>query len=323
MNPGRRLPRADERRHDAAASPPPPPLPARPPCRGSALAGGGDYVFDGGTARQQAQVRAALEASSFDWDVVKRQVTVHVGAHGTSRSTPGHVWLDGGLLDTGRFAWAIVSTSTHTRSTSQCSTPPIVRGSAPLGAARLVLRGARPRPRDYGCERFATLVSWAYWPSQRLRPESAPTSRREAGGRFRAAGARLRRSGSCELTSVGDEREAEGLRNGLRPRVRAELRHRLADMRAHGLRRDEKRRRSPRSSIRRRAAAGLRAPAGSARVDPFARAATKMPARTGSTYVPPFATISTARTRSTSGASFMTKPLAPASIASVRSARSP
>ncbi|MBA3347481.1 MAG: hypothetical protein H0T13_02870 [Actinobacteria bacterium] len=72
---------------------------------GSALAGGGDYVLDGGTARQQAQVRSALEASSFDWGIVRQQVTVHVGAYGTSHSTPGHVWLEGRLLDAGVFSW--------------------------------------------------------------------------------------------------------------------------------------------------------------------------------------------------------------------------
>src|SRR5687767_94611 len=75
---------------------------------GTALAGGGNYIFDGGTQRQQVQVRSALEASSFDWDVVPQQVTIHIGSYGTSHSTPGHVWLDGGLLDAGRFAWATV-----------------------------------------------------------------------------------------------------------------------------------------------------------------------------------------------------------------------
>src|SRR5437762_2027988 len=33
---------------------------------GPALAGGGNYVFAGGTSRQQAQVRSALDASAFD-----------------------------------------------------------------------------------------------------------------------------------------------------------------------------------------------------------------------------------------------------------------
>ena len=35
-------------------------------------------------------------------------MTIHVGNVGTSHATPGHIWLDRGLLATGRFAWATV-----------------------------------------------------------------------------------------------------------------------------------------------------------------------------------------------------------------------
>src|SRR5438105_2675451 len=37
---------------------------------GTAVAGGGNYVLDGGTPAEQAEVHAALEASRFDWSVV-------------------------------------------------------------------------------------------------------------------------------------------------------------------------------------------------------------------------------------------------------------
>ena len=43
---------------------------------GTAAAGGGTYVFDGGTPIQRAQVRAALEASAFDWNLVPARVTI-------------------------------------------------------------------------------------------------------------------------------------------------------------------------------------------------------------------------------------------------------
>ena len=142
---------------------------------GSALAGGGNYVFDGGTARQQGQVRAALEASSFDWDVVKRQVTIHVGAYGTSRSTPGHVWLDAGLLDTGRFAWATVMDEyahqvdyfvLHAEHRS------VLREE--LGAQAWCYEQSGLAHGAYGCERFSSMLAWAYWPSpgSSYRPES-------------------------------------------------------------------------------------------------------------------------------------------------------
>ena len=74
----------------------------------SAQAAGGDYVFQGASRTERSTVRAALNASSFDWNVVPKQVTVHVGRYGVSHATPGHVWLDRGLLASGRFSWATV-----------------------------------------------------------------------------------------------------------------------------------------------------------------------------------------------------------------------
>src|SRR4051795_1911163 len=73
-----------------------------------AFARGGSYAFAGGTAKEQAAVRAALEVSSFDWGLIPRTITVHVGAYGTSYSTVGDVYLDATLLDSGRFAWGVV-----------------------------------------------------------------------------------------------------------------------------------------------------------------------------------------------------------------------
>ena len=74
----------------------------------SALAGGGSYAFTGGTATQQATVHSALEASSFSWGLIPRTVAIHIGSFGDSYSTFGHVFLDGPLLDSGRFSWGVV-----------------------------------------------------------------------------------------------------------------------------------------------------------------------------------------------------------------------
>lgn len=157
---------------------------------GTALAGGGDYVFDGGTQRQQAQVRSALEASSFDWDVVPRQVTIHIGSYGTSHSTPGHVWLDGRLLDAGRFAWATVMDEyAH-------QVDFFVLGSEhrnvlrqELGAQAWCYERTGLAHGAYGCERFSSMLAWAYWPSREssYRPESASDeSASMPAGEFRA-----------------------------------------------------------------------------------------------------------------------------------------
>lgn len=157
---------------------------------GTALAGGGDYVFDGGTQRQQAQVRSALEASSFDWDVVPRQVTIHIGSYGTSHSTPGHVWLDGRLLDAGRFAWATVMDEyAHQVDffVLESEHRDVLRQE--LGAQAWCYERTGLAHGAYGCERFSSMLAWAYWPSleSSYRPESrSDESASMPAGEFRA-----------------------------------------------------------------------------------------------------------------------------------------
>src|SRR4051812_4695197 len=76
---------------------------------GAARAGGGDYAFDGGTRVEQAQVRAALDASTFNWSLVPVQIVIHIARDiPSSQASPGQIWLDAGLLDTGEFSWAFV-----------------------------------------------------------------------------------------------------------------------------------------------------------------------------------------------------------------------
>jgi hypothetical protein len=76
---------------------------------GTALATGGNYVFDGGTPAEQATARAALNASSFNWNLVPAQVTIHIARDiPLSYSTPGQTWLDANLLDAGQFSWSVV-----------------------------------------------------------------------------------------------------------------------------------------------------------------------------------------------------------------------
>ena len=90
---------------------------------------------------ERSTVRAALDASSFDWGVVPKQVTIHVGRYGVSRATPGTSGSTAGCsppaASPGRLSW----TSMRTRSTSSCSIRRAARccssGSAPApGATR-------------------------------------------------------------------------------------------------------------------------------------------------------------------------------------------
>jgi hypothetical protein len=77
-----------------------------------AQAGGGAYVFSGGSEAARAQVRAALEASSFDWSLVSATVTFRIANCGCAGSSPGLIVLDETQLAAapyGRaYTWAIV-----------------------------------------------------------------------------------------------------------------------------------------------------------------------------------------------------------------------
>jgi len=134
-----------------------------------ALAKGGNYAFDGGTRAEQAQVKAALDVSSFDFSVVPGPVTIHV-VHGVvPRATPGQIWLDASLLDTGRFAWGVVQHEYgHQVDFAVLDDSARTRLAAALGGAAWC-SGAQHA--QLTCERFADLISWAYWQS----PDNAMT----------------------------------------------------------------------------------------------------------------------------------------------------
>lgn len=134
---------------------------------GQAHAAGGTYVFDGGTARQQREVRKALSASSFDWSLVPGAVTIHVGPVGTSYATPGHVFLDGDLLNAGRFSWGVVQHEyAHQVDFLLLDAGAKARLADALGTSAWCYEN--PAVREHGaqgCERFASTLAWSYWQS--------------------------------------------------------------------------------------------------------------------------------------------------------------
>jgi hypothetical protein len=139
----------------------------------AAFAAGGNYVFDGGSQAEQTHVTAALNASSFPWGIVPGPVVVHIRGGVPSSAAPNQIWLDANLLDAGRFSWGVVQHEyahqvdfalLDTASRAQLHT--LLGGSAwsgPEGHSNL------------DCERFADLVSWAYWSSSDnvMKPMSA------------------------------------------------------------------------------------------------------------------------------------------------------
>lgn len=142
----------------------------------SALAGGGNYGFEGATPAERSTVRAALEASSFDWGVVQQRVTIHVGDIGTSYATPGHIWLDRSLLRTGRFAWPTIMDE-YAHQVDFLVLDPGNRSilQQQLGTSAWCYETDGLGHGSYGCERFSSMVAWAYWPAKdsAYRPQSA------------------------------------------------------------------------------------------------------------------------------------------------------
>jgi len=141
-----------------------------------AHAGGGSYVFEGGTQAQRAQVRAALEASEFDWGLVPATVTIHIARGVDSHARPGRIWLDADLLDSGRFAWAVVQDEyAHQVDFFLLDAEKRARLTRELGARAWCYEVPGLRHSEYGCERFASTLVWAYWqsPENAYRPRAA------------------------------------------------------------------------------------------------------------------------------------------------------
>jgi hypothetical protein len=141
-----------------------------------ALAGGGSYSFAGGTPREQATVHSALEASSFDWSLIPRTIVVHIGSIGDSYSVYGNVYLDASLLDSGRFAWGVVQHEfAHQVDFMLLDDSKRAELNGALGGKDWCYGVPGLAHSDYGCERFASELAWAYWPSSdnAMKPLSA------------------------------------------------------------------------------------------------------------------------------------------------------
>lgn len=137
---------------------------------GTAFASGGNYVFDGGTAYQQRQVRQALAASSFNWSVIPGTITIHVTPSFTSEAAPGEIFLDPNLLNSGAFAWGVVQHEyAHQIDFALFDDATHAALTAELGATAWCYGDDGDAPglthSQYGCERFASTLAWAYWQS--------------------------------------------------------------------------------------------------------------------------------------------------------------
>ena len=154
-------------------------LAAFPAC--ARAAGQPNVAFDGGTAREQTAVRSAFAVGSFPWQVLRARVVVHIEPNVLSHATPGEVWLDSHLLDAGRLAWGVVQHEfAHQIDFFLLDDAKRSALAARLGGRSWWNDGPFALAPDgtaahaeLTAERFASTLTWAYWPSRAniLRPE--------------------------------------------------------------------------------------------------------------------------------------------------------
>jgi hypothetical protein len=158
-----------------------------------AQAGGGACVFSSGSEAARAQVRAALEASSFDWGLVPATVTVRIVDCGCAGSRPSLAVLDEELVESapyGRaYTWAIVQHE-YAHQVWDFGLDEAARAllRQRLGGADLCYEQPGLPHEAHACERFADTLAWAYWPD----PDNPSRSSRAMGARrFRTLMAEL------------------------------------------------------------------------------------------------------------------------------------
>lgn len=143
---------------------------------GLAHAAGGTYAFAGGSPQEQSQVRAALDASSFDWSLVPQTITVHIQRGHESDATPGNIWLDADLLDAGQFSWGTVQHEyAHQVDFFLLNDAKRAQLASALGGSSWWAADPLQAHASETCERFASTLAWSYWQStaNALRPASA------------------------------------------------------------------------------------------------------------------------------------------------------
>jgi hypothetical protein len=173
----------------------------------AAFATGGNYAFVGGAAADRAQVRAALKASQFDWNVVPVQIQIHLVRGVSAYATPGNVWLDPSLLRAGMFSWAVVQdefahqVDFFVLDDTQRSVLKVMLGT------NVWCHADRPglSHAAYGCERFTSSLVWAYWPSPKnaYRPNSSHAEASVDRWRFRNVLSSLLDPSSAQLGARG------------------------------------------------------------------------------------------------------------------------
>ena len=135
-----------------------------------AHARGGNYLFEGGSEAARQQVRAALDASDFDWDRVEQSITITISQCGCAGAAPGSIILDESTLVASpfgdRYAWGIVQHEyAHQVAYLLLDEGDVQQAREALGGEDWCYETPGVAHDDHACERFAATFAWTFWPS--------------------------------------------------------------------------------------------------------------------------------------------------------------
>jgi hypothetical protein len=138
---------------------------------GTAQAANGNYLIEGGSPEAQATVRAALDASLFDFDRVPAQITIRISKCGCAGARPGVIVLDEDVVtDTThgeRYSWGVIQHEyAHQVDYFLLQDADRAAAKRALGGKDWCYEQAGLAHDAHGCERFADVFSWAFWPTK-------------------------------------------------------------------------------------------------------------------------------------------------------------
>jgi hypothetical protein len=138
---------------------------------GTAQAADGNYVLEGGSPEAQETVRAAVEASRFDFDSIPTQITIRISSCGCAGARPGLIVLDGAVVtDTSlgdRYSWGVIQNEfAHQVDFSLFDDADRAAMRGLVGGKDWCYERAGLLHDQHGCERFSDVFTWAFWPTK-------------------------------------------------------------------------------------------------------------------------------------------------------------
>lgn len=138
-----------------------------------AWAVGGDYEVVGGAPEHEATIRAALNASSYNWSRVPAHITIEVvpGLPNEGEAEPGVIRLRAEWLDWGIASWGTIQHE-YAHQVDYFLLDDAKRAELTRFLGLTAWRDFATPHDDRAVERFASSLAWTFWPttSNLMRP---------------------------------------------------------------------------------------------------------------------------------------------------------